>query len=397
MDYPYCDKDFALAKRFVDVVLSMNEIYAERLAPSDDPIAGELFSPAPLVPIKHDRAGGTWRELRALLLEIYEGYTGIGNETRKCYMLEQILSVARLGDWALGGNDEPYVQRVADLLRVDPTPVTDGEIAADKRLLGELLGEKGYRGDLRERFDAWRKERLVAPDEMLGTLERLVSETRDRSLELGLSAIEPINVRVELARGVSYQGYCDFDKHSVYINGDLDFTYEELKALICHETFPGHMAHLQTRKTLLAQGLVPLDAALVVVCTASSPVFEGLADNAMSFIGMDGGADDRINAVYNGIKAKAALTASYLLHGEGRSGGETAAYMMETAFAGEAWAEARLRLMSYPLRKPFLPAYWRGNEAVAAVWRGLARERAPDFISYLYGHMHSANSLRKFR
>ena len=396
MNYPYCPKDFELAKRYAQAVFSMNDLYQETMTPSQDPIANEVFCPTPLVEIPYQRVE-TWPQIRQLLLEVYQGYTGIDNEIRKCYMCEQILSVITLGEMVFEKKQLPYLQLVSSLLRIDPTPYTKAEMDGDKKRLAQLLSDKNYRGTLQEQVTAWRQDHLVPRQELQQVIDTLIAQTQERSVDLGLTAIADMQVKGAVVGNAGFQGYCDFDNRTIYINGDLPFTYEDLKSLICHETFPGHMAHMMTRQQLLEQGKIPVDAAMVVVDTASSPIFEGLADNGVRFIGMEGSVDDEINAIYQGLKAKAGLTGAYLLHGEGKSQEEVAQYIKEAIFADDVWIQSRLRLMTYPLRKPFLPNYWRGNEVVYSVYRDLSREQAAPFIRYLYHNMHSANTIKKFR
>ncbi|MDR0434248.1 MAG: hypothetical protein LBH21_04185 [Gracilibacteraceae bacterium] len=391
----YEKKDFALAKIYAAAVMSMNELYGAGLRPSGDMVADEVFAPPPLVPVPPERFG-SWPETAARLREIYDGYTACRDERRVAYMREQILSLLALGRWIFQADDAPYTQKVADLLRVDPTPVTAPEIEADHRDLTALLTESGYRGDLPAQIRAWREDHLIPAPELAAAVAALLTEAKERALALGLTALREGAPEIVIVRGVAYQGYCDFDRRRVCLNGDISYTRPGLKRLICHETYPGHLAHMETRRALLLAEQIPLDAAFVVVCTASSPVFEGLADNSPDFIGWNDTGADRVNTLYEDIRAKACLTASYLLGEEGRDRGEVAAYLSRAAFADADWAQARLRLMSYPLRRPFLPAYWRGNEAVRALRLRTPESRKADLIRYLYENMHSVNSLRKF-
>ncbi len=387
--------DFSLAKRYVDAVLTMNEIYQRTRKKSDDSLANELFTPEPIVAIDYSQVGD-WQETRSLLLNIYNQYDAIKNETRKCYMKEQILSVFYLGEWVFEKKETPYMQMVANLLRVDPTPVTASEINADKNLMSYMLEKNGFLGKLEDQFNAWRETHKVPADKLQLTLDELIKESRQRTLNLGLGKDDDASVTSVLVYNVGYQGYCDFDNRIIYINGDLDYTIQSLRILICHEAYPGHVTHMQIRKEMVEAERIPLDAALVVVNTASSPIFEGLADNGIKFIGLNNGSDDTIGILYEQIKEKAVLTASYLLHEEKRSKADVTEYLKNTAFVDDAWASARMKLMSYPLRKPFFPSYWRGNQAVREVWRRVGENQKEQFLHYLYENMHSVNSLQKF-
>ena len=159
--------------------------------------------------------------------------------------------------------------------------------------LGETLKEAGYEGNVEEQLKAWRKARAIdGPEKTLETLEALLKEAKDKTLALGFEAIRDFDVHAKLVYNVPYNAYCDYMSRMIYINGEVSYTYDELKHLVCHEAYPGHMTHMAVRQQLVETGKIPADAGLVLTNTASSPVFEGLADNGMDVLGWSGDIND---------------------------------------------------------------------------------------------------------
>ena len=395
MKYSYCKKDFDLAKRYFDAVLSMDKIYREQAGDKDKDLAYEGLIPVVLSPVGHDTLG-SWEECKKLLLSVYDGYKSIGNDIRRNYMFEQISSVLTLGQWLFEKKWGTYRKLVSDLMFIDPNPATDWQLKRDRQTLYNLLGDKNYRGNLEERLKAWKDDNLVPKGELEKTLDELSEQCLERTIALGFEGLDDIKVKAVIVHDVPYSGYCDFPARSIYVNGDLDYFYPTVKRLMSHETHPGHVTHMQIRKLRVDAGLIPVDALLVFTNTASSPIFEGLADNGLYFINWINTIDDRIAMTLQNMGAKINNTCSHMIHELGCSKDETREYLMKTAFINETAANTKLRMITNPLRMPFSYSYWRGNEAVAEIYSQLERHETWEFLRYAYFNMHSANTLAQF-
>ena len=394
MKYLYCKKDFELAKRYVDAVLSMDKIYkaSDR---KDTDLRHEGLVPVVFSPVDFDELG-SWEECKKLLLSIYEDYKSIENDIRMNYMFEQISSVLTLGEWVFEKKPSTYRNLVYNLMLIDPNPATEWQLERDRHNLYNLLGDKDYRGSLDERLKAWKDDNHIPKEALEKTLDELSVQCLERTHTLGFEGLDDIQVKAVIVNDVPYSGYCDFHARSIYVNGDLDYTYPNVKRLMCHETHPGHVTHMQLRKLRADAGLIPLDALLVITNTASSPIFEGLADNGLAFIGWINTLDDKIAITLQSMNAKVNNTCSHMLHELGRSVDEVKEYLMKRAFINDTGANTKLRMLTNPLRSPFAYSYWRGNEAVAAIYSQLQRHETGDFLRYAYHNMHSANSIAQF-
>lgn len=396
MKYTYSQKDFELAEDFVKAVLSMNSLYLKNVRDSSDAsFSAEGLVPVVMAEIQFDEQKD-WQTIKQELRQLYEEYKLIENDIRKNYMAEQILSVIRLGNWVFDREKQTYRELVRDLLFVDPTPASFRQLEFLKEKMSVLLQEAGYKGSFRAKLTAWRNSHLVRKEELQEILNTLQQEARERTYDLGLSCVEELAVICRPVYDVAYQGYCDFMNKTMYINGDLDYTWYDLKHLICHEIYPGHMTHMKLRQDMVRTGEIPADAALVITNTASSPVFEGLADNGAAFLGWNQTRDDEINDIYQLYKEKISDNAAFYLHEEKKSKEFVKEYLGVQLNLSDQFNESKLRFLTYSLREPFMFSYEKGNEAVKTAFYSISPHRKWEFLQYLYRNMHSVHSLAQF-
>ncbi len=393
----YEELDFRLAERFCAVVLGADNLYRRGQAPQ----AGEsALRQEGLAPV--DFSGATaapladWVEAEAELTAIYQDYTQVKLECRRNYMWQQVGSFRKLCRW-LSGQPFTYRETVAETMFIDANPVPAAHIEQYHRRLNQALAQAGYSGSLAGKLAAWREKRLVTEaTETEAVLRDYLAEAREKTLALGLEPVRDFQVRPQVVFGVPYNAYCDYQARAIYINGDVHYTRDELKHLVCHEAYPGHMTHLAQRESLVSAGRIPADAGLVLTNTASSPVFEGLADNGMAMLNWQDDSDDQICLIFNQIQAMAALNAGHQLHAQGAGRAAVADYLRQAAFGSESWVQSRLRYIAFPLRAPFIYSYWRGWEAIGGFWAKLDAAQRRRFIPYLYNNMHTVDTALQF-
>ena len=393
----YGKKDFELAERFCAVALGADLYYRKE----QEKEAGEAsFSAEGLVPVNFSGVKPakitSWQQAIRELEEIYHGYEKLSCPARRNYMLQQVGSFRKVCLW-LSGFPMTFREIAAETMFLDENPV--GDRAVDDRMekLHELLKEAGFQGEVKEQVRAWQKSRQIAgPERTKEVLEELLREAKEKTLALGFDAIRDFDVHAELVFDVPYNAYCDYESRMIYINGEVTYTYDELKHLVCHEAYPGHMTHMAVRQQLTEAGTIPADAGLVLTNTASSPVFEGLADNGNDTLGWMGDINDRICKALNQIQSICNQNASHIYYCEENGPEKARKYMEAYSFASEAKIKSRLRYMGYPFRKAYMYAYWRGWEAVEAVWNGLPENRRQDFLQYLYENMHSIDTVLQY-
>lgn len=393
----YEEKDFRLAEEFCAVALGTDTFY--RALPVSDGTE-EDFQVEGLAPVDFSgvspREIHSWQEAIEELTRIYHGYETVQDPTRRNYMLQQVGSFRKVCRW-LSGEPTAFRELAAETMFIDENPVGQKVLERKYRRLDRALEEAGFSGTCQEKLEAWRRERDVpTAQEREDILNDLLRQGKQRALDRGFSAIRDFDVRAKMVFDKPYNGYCDYYTRMIYINGGIGYTYDELKHLVCHEAYPGHMTHMAIRQQLLEAGKIPADAGLVLTNTASSPVFEGLADNGMAALDWEEGIHDEICKVLNQIQTICNMNASHLYYCGGEDRAAAEAYLRQWSLSSEAKIQSRLRYMGFPFRKGYMYAYWRGWEAVERKWLSLAKQERPAFLRYLYENMHSVDTVGQF-
>ncbi len=392
----YEERDFFLAEKFCSIVLGTDLFYRNR-----QEIDGEAsFSKEGLVPVDFSGVNpikiSSWEEAIIMLSEIYENYETIIDTTRRNYMLQQIGSFRKICRW-LSGVPMSFREIVAETMFVNENPIGKQELAREIFKLSKSLESAGYSGNTEKMLAAWRKNREITNiDEVYQVLQELLANAKTKTLELGLSAIEDFDVTASLVFNVPYNAYCDYYTRTIQINGDVIYTYEELKHLVAHEAYPGHMTHMAHRQKLLEAGKIPADAGLVITNTASSPIFEGIADYGLTLLNWLGSDDDKVCYYLNRVQSMCNLNAAYMMHSMGVSDDNIKDYMRKHFFNSKSKIESRMRFISYPLRKPFMYAYWRGWEGIERGYAQIEQTQLSNYYKYIYDHMHSIDTALQF-
>jgi hypothetical protein len=388
--------DLELSKDYTRIVLGMDEFYRKNLASQTE----ASLDREGLVPInltnETPNSYSDWNHIFSDLEELRNRYLSIQSEIRRNYMQQQIGSLLTLAKWC-SGEVIPFREKVRGLLYVNENPYSLGERTELHQKLDLLLTKKGLQGSLAKKVSQWEKSQHVPSQQIEGVLKELLSQAKDRVVQKMFKEMEEVEVTPVVVTGVPYSAYCDYVGGKMYINGDLSYTYESLKHLVSHESFPGHTTHMRIRELGVQSGDTPLDAALVITNTASSSIFEGIGDNGIHFIDWVNTTDDDIYLVYQDIKSISGLNAAHMIHAENKSDEEVAVFLKEFAFAEDSYIESRLRFFKHSLRTPFIYTYWRGNEAVHEVYRNLSSEQKPLFYEFLYKNMLSADTVKQFR
>lgn len=393
----YEEKDFRLAEEFCGIVLGTDEFYRKRQMEASDETS---FTSEGLVPVNFSGVSpvliSSWQEAIDKLTDIYHGYEKIQDPGRKNYMLQQVGAFRKICLW-LSGIPMSFREIAAETMFIDENPVGGAVLEARVKALQDTLEKAGYRGTAKEQVAAWQKARaVIGAEETKRVLEKLLGEAKEKTLALGFEAIRDFDVHAEIVYNVPYNAYCDYMSRMIYINGEVTYTYDELKHLVCHEAYPGHMTHMAVRQQLLEAGKIPVDAGLVLTNTASSPIFEGLADQGNDVLEWVEDLNDDICRQLNQIQSICNQNASHIYYCEENGPEKAEQYMREYSFASDAKIKSRLRYMGYPFRKAYMYAYWRGWEAVEKVWEKLSAEKRSLFLKYLYENMHSVDTVLQF-
>lgn len=317
------------------------------------------------------------------------------SELRRAYLAEMINSLLALVT-TFEEKEISFAERLRRQLRVDTQMVPQSVLDGYVRTIREKLDELGYVGSsLAEDLGRWEEDNRVSPDGVLQVLRGYGEEARSRTSALMYDMqqewLEPVAVQ-----SVPFSAYCDYPARRLLLNLDFPYTRYALKHLACHEAFPGHLVHLALRQRYVAEGRMPLDGAQVVTSSASSALFEGIADNGLFFLDWVDTPDDELAVTLQRLRSALRCNAAWMLHHMNKTLDEIVPVIAEAGFQTEATVRGRLSFLNHGLRAPFVYAYWCGETAVYDVWKSVERERRPEFWHYLYANMHTPETLRTF-
>jgi hypothetical protein len=389
------EQTMAFARDLTEVTLGLDVLYRKDLPPADGP--DSLVRREGLVAInlskRPPRSFSTWDEGMNALRDLAGRALSLPEGDRRVYYSEFVDAMAALSTWHVHGMTFP--EQISRFIRVPSRPVPEETLNGYRRSLTQLLTGQGYRGDLSSMVNAWQDQQRIAEERLEEVFMSLQAEGRRRSLQLFDLPDDPGMTLVGL-HGVSYNAYCDYVSRKMYLNLDGEYTLPGMKHLICHEIYPGHYVHMILRETLAAAGQAAEDVNLVVTDTASSATFEGIAEQGIHFLDWMEGADDEIGMLLTRLRSALGCNASWRLHVLGQHPDEVAAFLKNDGMSNDGWVAARMLFLTYPLRAPFIYAYWYGDQAVGQVWNRVPASRRTDFFTFLYTRLHSPRSLELF-
>lgn len=317
------------------------------------------------------------------------------SDLRRAYLAEMIDSLLALITTFEGG-EISYADRLRRQIRIDTQTVGDDILDGYRATIRENLDELGYDGgSVAEDVARWEADTRVPADQVLAAMSEMSREAQRRTTELMYSMddewLEPVRLD-----DVPFTAYCDYPARKMRLNLAFPFTRSAIKHLACHEAFPGHLVHLALRQRYVADGSMPVDGAQVVTSSASSALFEGIADNGWFFLDWINTPEDVLGMTLERLRAALRCNAAWMLHAKGMAAEEVAPIIAEAGYQDLATATSRLGFLRHGLRAPFVYAYWCGDVATHAVWTKVPKERRKEFWQYLYGNMHTPSTLRDF-
>jgi hypothetical protein len=333
---------------------------------------------------------------RERFAELERRAAGLPEPDRQLYYSQFCRSTLAFIRWRAG--DLPFTEQVSDFLHVAHAPASDNELDALRGEMRALLLHMGYSSDLAEQCAAWEARNQVPPDEVPGVLAELFDEAWERTAErIEMPAPKSDGMRVTTVSGVPFNARCNYLERLVELNIDPILTRPGLKHLAVHEAYPGHYVQFKLRETWYRRGEAPADGLLSVVNTASSCTFEGIADNGLRMLDWIASDDDRLSALMGRYRAGIGTAAAWRLHALGWPTARVADWLRDSALiGGEGWVDNRMRFIMAPQRCALIWSYWWGEASVAPVWEHVAPGQRPAFLRFLYGRMHSPQSVALF-
>ena len=335
-----------------------------------------------------------YAEAIAALEELHSRLPAEAESTlRRDYIAEMIDSLLALIT-TFEGKPISFADRIKRQIRVDTTLVPDVELEGYRTTIREKLDELGFvGGELAEDFARWEAQARIPVDAVLSTLADLTKEARVRTT----ATMYPMDGEWMEPEGVSqvpFSAYCDYHTRKVLLNLDFPYTRFSLKHLATHEVFPGHLVHLNLRERYVANGSMPLDGAQVVTSSASSALFEGIADNGIFFLDWIEGPEDELGLALQRLRSALRCNAAWMMHQEGMSLDDIVPIVAAKGLQDPVTARSRLAFLNHDLRAPFVYAYYAGDMAVHDVWKTIEKDRRKEFWAFLYENMHTPSTLR---
>lgn len=329
-----------------------------------------------------------WDMGKKLLQQAAEDAAVIADSWARDWLTEYALSVLSLARW-LAGDAVSYEEVVAGAVRVDPRPPEAAafRFCIDRR--DAALSDGGYPS-----YEAYAERNAVPPNQVKERMESLILEAESRTrARMPRLELPDERIGVKVVDGTPFGAYCDYPGKRVWINTDVTYTAAELKHLVGHEAYPGHYVHMGHRDALVRRGEMLPDAAIVFTNTASSVLFEGIAERGLDMLGWRNSPEDRTAWWHHRLQWLCSIEAAHALNTGSQSPSEIAAFLRTTCNAQEAWIDGKIRFVTHALRAPFVYAYWWGGTVVGHWWKRVAADRLDEAFDYLYGRMHSPTTL----
>jgi hypothetical protein len=325
-----------------------------------------------------------------------EAASDLPEPDRRVYYDQLCGSTLAFISWRTGGL--PFETQLSEFLHIPAKPAADHEIDAIESELHERLVALGYSGDVASQCAAWEARHRVRPENVEFVLSELMTEAWDRTnAELvEIPAPKADAMTVEAVTDVAFNARCNYAIRRVEINVEPVLTRPALKHLAVHEGCPGHYVQFKLRETLFHEGQAAADVLLSLVNSASSCVFEGIADSSMRMIDWEDD-DDRVQALIGRHRAGIGTGAAWRLHALGWAEADVSEWLASRSLVGgDGWVKNRMAFIAAPERAVLIWSYWWGERSVGPVWDAVAPSDRADFIRFLYGRMHSTSTVSMF-
>jgi hypothetical protein len=339
----------------------------------------------------------SYGDARQRFSTLREEAKGLPEADRRLYYDQLCHSTLAFIQWRDQGL--PFTEQLASFLHVPAEPAPEAILDDLRRRMRDLLNRLGYSGDLQAQFAAWEAKNRVPADEVARFVRELLETAWDRTEErLHIPADKSDGMQVVPVTGTAFNARCDYLHRQIELNTDPVLTRQGLKHLVVHEAYPGHYVQFKLRETWYREGKAAADGLLSVVNTASSSSFEGIADNGMTLLEWEETEDDHLQSLLGRYRSGIGTGAAWRLHALGWSAEKVSDWLREQSLAGgEGWVEGRMRFISSPSRAVLIWSYWWGVPSVTPIYDQVPVERRPEFLEYLYGRMHSNQTVAMFQ
>jgi hypothetical protein len=306
--------------------------------------------------------------------ELLESLDGLEGQRRK-WLHAQLVGLETVAR-RLAGEDVSFEDEVERCYGIRPGHTPEERFEEGHRALDEVLPGDG---SLAERYQAWRDTNTLSGDQLASAVDSLAAELRSRTQELaGLpegEAVEFEYVTDEPWSAFNY--YLGGLRSKCAVNTDVPLTPAFLVSLVAHETYPGHHTeHAWKERVLVDEGGV-VEESILMIGTPHSLVSEGIATLASeialgedeeqvaaehvreSGVPFDPELAKRVREASQPLRTVTTNTA-LLLHSQGASEEEAAAYLKRWGLVSDRRVEQALRFMTHPVWRSYNTTYTDG-------------------------------------
>jgi hypothetical protein len=278
----------------------------------------------------------------------------------------------------LSGEEISYADEVELCYGVRPHPIERDVVEeAHKRLEAVVPGS----GRLEERFSTWRESHAVEPEKLIGVIETLADDLRERTDRM-FGIPEGENCEFVLVTKKPWSGFNTYLgglRSRVDINTDLPVLSLSLPHLVAHEAYPGHHTEHTRKEVGLVRNRKWLEETIFLVGTPQCLIAEGLADLGLQVVmgpryeqavaGHFSSSGIRYDADTASVVAEAGLvlqavraTAAWRLHEEGVAPDEVVSELSRWALLPRARAEKAVEFLLHPTWRAYITCYVEGYE-----------------------------------
>jgi len=277
----------------------------------------------------------------------------------------------------LAGEGLSYSDEVEGCYGVRPERVGTELYEAVHERLDELLPGDG---PLAERYEAWRKERIVPAERVVPALREIVGVLHERAVAL-VELPQGEDVVVEEVRDEpwwAFNYYLGGLRSRVVVNLDQPDTCDDIVELGMHEIYPGHHTEHAVKEQRFIRERGEIEESIQLVPTPAALMQEGLAETGPSIV-LDGSVLARLTDILarNGLPAdlghqremretrlplrRLGLDAALMIHEDGAPHDEAQAYLERWGVVPPEQAKNTIRFVTDPTWRAYVINYSAGG------------------------------------
>jgi len=290
------------------------------------------------------------------------------------------------------GRAPPLPKQVRDLYSLPAKPAKEDELESLREQVRRML-HVSREDSLQPAVEAWEREHRVPRDAVLPTMARFLRDARRASRRMFHLPREE-RARLVGMRTMRTSGYCLYThdyQSTVRLNLSLPWTWPALRDMATHEAYPGHHVHQVTREWEYLHGNFPREAAVSMAACPMGPVEEGLAENAMLFIGWND-PEDRMTLVLNRLRWGTEVNLAWMVYRE-EPRRELMRYAVHSGLVDWDQAVRDVRYAANRAWASYAFCYWFGTAMVRKQYERMDGD--PAFFDVLYWKPHTVRTLEK--